>query len=169
MNRKDVAMGRVNYQELIKESDEELSRCQKSSGKVLVYQRLQMLRILKAGKASTLVEAAPLVGVTERSLQNWWRFYKQQGLESLLRVEPNRKPKLSAQQQHALVEEAAKGEFSTIAEIAAWVEQSFGIDYTEVGMWKLARRLKIKKKTPRPSHVKKDEQAVERFKKTSLA
>ena len=162
-------MRSVNYQELIKEGDEELRVEQKSSGKVVVYQRLQMLRILKSGKATTLVEAAPLVGVTERSLQNWWRLYKQQGLEMLLRVEPNRRPRLDAEQQQALVEEAGKGEFSTIAEIRRWVEQSFGISYTEVGMWKLVRKLKIKKKTPRPSHVKKNEEAVERFKKTSLS
>ena len=162
-------MVRVSYQALIKENEEELSRLQKSSGKVLVYQRLQMLRVLKSGKVATLVEAAPLVGVTERSLQNWWRLYKQQGLESLLRVEPNRRPRLTAQQQHDLIEEAGKGEFSTIVEITAWVKQSFGISYTEVGMWKLVKKLKIKKKTPRPSHVKKDEVAVERFKKAFLS
>ena len=162
-------MGRVNYQELIKESNEDLGAVQKTSGKVVVFQRLQMLRILKTGKATTLVEAAPLVGFTERSLQNWWRLYREHGLEGLQRVEPNRRPRLNAQQQHALLEEAGKGEFSTIAEIVHWVKQSFGISYTEVGMWKLVRRLKIKKKTPRPSHVKKDEGAVKRFKKAFLS
>ena len=62
-----------------------------------------------------------------------------------------------------------KGGFSTIHELVDWVAQSFGIHYTQVGMWKLVKRLKIKKKTARPSHVLKDEKAAERFKKTSLS
>lgn len=162
-------MGRVDYQGLITESDDALRSVQKSAVKVLVFQRVQKLRLLKSGRATTLPEAAPLVGVTERSLQNWWRLYRQQGLVALMRVEPNRKPRLSEEQQQILVQETSKGQFSTIAEISAWVGENFGIGYTDVGMWKLVRRLKIKKKTPRPSHVNKDPKAVERFKKTSLS
>ena len=48
-------------------------------------------------------------------------------------------------------------------------EQSFGISYSLVGIWKLIKKLKIKKKTARPTHVQKDEKAAERFKKTSLS
>lgn len=157
------------YPELIEESDKELFSKQRSTSKVIVFQRLQMLRLLKSSQAKTLVAAAPLVGATERSLQRWWKQYRQQGLQSLLEVAPTRQPKLSLAQQQALVEEAGKGAFSTINEIVDWVEQSFGIHYTQVGMWKLVKRLKIKKKTARPTHVLKDEQASERFKKTSLS
>ena len=110
-------MRRVSYQELIKEKEEELVKAQKACRKVLVYQRLQMLRLLKNGSATTLVAAAPLVGVSERSLQNWWKLYKEEGLERLLKVEPNKKPLLSSQQQQALIAAAAKGEFSTIAAV----------------------------------------------------
>lgn len=74
-------------------------------------------------------------------------------MQSLLEVEPTGQCRLNQQQQQALMEEAGKGDFSTINEIVDWVEQSFGIHYTQVGMWKLVRRLKIKKKTARPSHV----------------
>lgn len=155
------------YPELIEESDKELLSKQRSTSKVVVFQRLQMLRLLKSSRAKTLVAAAPLVGATERSLQRWWKQYRQQGLQSLLEVAPTRQPKLSLTQQQALVEEAGKGGFSTIHEIVDWVEQSFGIHYTQVGMWKLVKRLNIKKKTARPTHVLKDEQASERFKKTS--
>ena len=63
----------------------------------------------------------------------------------------------------SLVEEAGKGGFSTIHELVDWVEQSFGIHYTQKGMWNLVKRLKIQKKTARPTHVLKDEQASERF------
>ena len=157
------------YPELIEESDKELFSKQRSTTKVIVFKRLQMLRLLKSSRAKTLVAAAPLVGATERSLQRWWKQYRQQGLESLLEVEPTRQPKLSLAQQQALMEEAGKGAFSTINEIVDWVEQSFGIHYTQVGMWKLVKRLKIKKKTARPTHVLKDKKAAESFKKTSLS
>jgi transposase len=63
---------------------------------------------------------------------------------------------------------AATGVFSTINEMAGWVEQQFGIYYTEVGMWRTARRLGIKKKTVRPRHVKRKEEKVAAFKKVSL-
>lgn len=158
----------TKYSQSIDQSVEELQSLQKSQSKVVVYQRLQMLRLLKQCQAKTLTAASKLVGVSKRSGLRWWKQYKQEGLESLLVVAPTRQPRLSKEQQQELMAEAARGEFSTIAEILRWVEQSFGISYTEVGMWKLVRRLKIKKKTPRPSHVKKDEEAVERFKKTSL-
>lgn len=158
----------TKYSKAIDQSVEELQSFQKSQSKVVVYQRLQMLRLLKECQAKTLTESSKLVGVSKRSGLRWWKQYKQQGLESLLVVAPTGQSRLSGQQQQELIAEAARGEFSTIAEIATWVAQSFGISYTEVGMWKLVRRLKIKKKTPRPSHVKKDEEAVARFKKTSL-
>ena len=159
----------TKYSQAIAQSVEELQSLQKSQSKVVVYQRLQLLRLLKDCQAKTLTEASNLVGVSKRSGLRWWKQYKQEGFESLLEVAPTRQSRLSKEQQQELIAEAAKGEFSTIAEIAQWVEQSFGISYTEVGMWKLVKRLKIKKKTPRPSHVKKDEGAVERFKKVSLS
>lgn len=157
------------YSQAIQQSEEELQSRQRSASKVVIYQRLQMLRLLKSCRAKTLSEAARAIGVNRRSTQKWWRQYKEQGLESLLEVAPTRQSRLSKEQQQELLAEAAKGKFSTIVEILRWVEQSFGISYTEVGMWKLVKRLKIKKKTPRPSHVKKDEGAVERFKKVSLS
>jgi transposase len=159
----------TKYSQAITQRVEELQSLQKSQSKVVVYQRLQLLRLLKECQAKTLTEASTLVGVSKRSGLRWWKQYKQEGFESLLVVAPTRQPRLSKQQQQELLAEAARGEFSTIAEILHWVEQSFGISYTEVGMWKLVRRLKIKKKTPRPSHVKKDQWAIERFKKTSLS
>ena len=67
------------YPELIKGSEEELLSKQRSTSKVIVFQRLQMLRLLKKTRTNTLVAAAPLVGVTERSLHRWWKQYRQQG------------------------------------------------------------------------------------------
>lgn len=158
-----------SYVEKIQESHQELYVKQKASTKVVIFQRLQMLRLLKSGQARSLNEAASMVGASQKSTSRWWKSYREQGIESLLKVAPTRKPRLSPEQQQVLIQQAGKGEFSTLAEIVQWVEQSFGISYSLVGMWKLIKKLKIKKKTARPTHVQKDEKAAERFKKTSLS
>ena len=126
-----------------------------------------MLRLFKSGQAKSLAAAAQLVGVCCRSVQTWWKVYRQQGLSGLLALTPTRQLSLSREQQQGLLAAAATGAFSTINEMAGWVKQQFGIQYTEVGMWRIARRLGIKKKTARPRHVQRDEEKVATFKKVS--
>lgn len=159
---------RYQYDEQVKEDEASLIQQQRKSNKVLVFQRLQMLRLFKSGQARSQAEAAALVGVSTRSVQTWWRLYQQQGLSGLLEITPTRHINLDAEQQQSLIAEAAKGGFSTINDIRSWVEQQFGILYTETGMWRIARRLGIKKKTARPKHVLQDDKKVVSFKKASL-
>ena len=158
---------RYAYEQLVQEADLVLQQQQRRSSKLLVFQRLQMLRLFKSGQAKSLAAAAQLVGVSSRSVQTWWKLYRQQGLLGLLALTPTRQISLAREQQQALLEEAATGAFATINEMAAWVEQQFSIHYTEVGMWRIARRLGIKKKTARPRHVQRDEEKVAAFKKVS--
>jgi transposase len=155
------------YEQLVQEDETTLQQQQRRSSKLFVYQRLQMLRLFKLGQAKSLAAAAQLLGVTCRSVQTWWKLYRQQGLSGLLAYTPTRQIRLSSEQQQALLAEAATGAFSTINEMARWVEQQFCISYTEVGMWRIARRLGIKKKTARPRHVKQDAEKVAAFKKVS--
>ena len=138
------------YEQLVQEAEADLQQQQRRSSKLLLFQRLQMLRLFKSGQAKSLAAAAQLLGVTSRSVQTWWKLYRQQGLSGLLAYTPTRQISLSSEQQQALLAEAATGAFSTIQEMAGWVKQQFGIAYTEVGMWRIARRLGIKKKTARP-------------------
>ncbi len=159
---------RYAYAQLVKEEEGFLQQQQRSSSKVLVFQRLQMLRLFKSGQAQSLAAAAQLVGVCSRSVQTWWKLYQQQGLSGLLSLTPTRQISLSREQQQALLAEAATGAFSTINDMARWVAQQFGIHYSEVGMWRIARRLGIKKKTARPRHVQRDAEKVAAFKKVSL-
>src|SRR5947209_19148833 len=48
--------------------------------------RLQMLRLLKGGDATTLPQVATLVGYSPRHVQRWWQTYRTQGLAALARV-----------------------------------------------------------------------------------
>ena len=158
---------RYAYEQIVQEAETDLQQQQRRSNKLLVFERLQMLRLFKSGQAKSLAAAAQLVGVSSRSVQTWWKLYRQQGLSGLLALTPTRQISLAREQQQALLEAAATGAFSTINEMAAWVEQQFSIHYTEVGMWRIARRLGIKKKTARPRHVQRDEEKVAAFKKVS--
>lgn len=158
---------RYAYQELVKEEEAILQRWQRKSHRLLLFQRLQMLRLFKSGQARSLAGAAHLIGVSARSVQTWWKHYLRQGLSGLMQLSPTRQISLSPAHQQALLDEAARGSFSTINEMAAWVQKQFSIPYTEAGMWRIARRLGIKKKTARPRHVKRDEERVAAFKKVS--
>ncbi len=72
---------------------------------------------------------------------------------------------LTAAQRAALAEEVATGRFRTAAEIRAWVEERWGVAYTEGGMYALLQRLGCAPKVPRPVHAKADAAAQARWKK----
>lgn len=69
----------TKYSQAIAQRVEELQSLQKSQSKVVVYQRLQLLRLLKQCQAKTLTEASKLVGESKRSGLRWWKQYKQEG------------------------------------------------------------------------------------------
>jgi hypothetical protein len=48
--------------------------------------RVQMLRLLKCGDATTLPEVAALIGYSPRHVQRWWRTYRTADLAALERV-----------------------------------------------------------------------------------
>ena len=61
--------------------------------------------------------------------------------------------------------EVATGPFRTAAEIRAWVQERWGVSYTEGGMYALLRRLRCAPKVPRPIHEQADHLAQARWKK----
>src|SRR6266498_194512 len=48
--------------------------------------RLQMLRLLKGGDATTLPQVAALIGYSPRHVQRWWQTDRTAGLAALARV-----------------------------------------------------------------------------------
>lgn len=78
-----------------------------------------------------------------------------QGAPSLLTVE----------QRAELADEVAAGRFRTAAEIRQWVQECWGVRYTEGGMYALLGRLRCARKVPRPVHEKADHLAQARWKR----
>jgi transposase len=63
---------------------------------------------------------------------------------------------LSTEQQAAVVAQSATGAFRTAAEVRQWVAETFGVTYTEGGMYALLARRRVHPKVPRPVTPKVD-------------
>ncbi|MCY7350672.1 MAG: winged helix-turn-helix domain-containing protein [Cytophagaceae bacterium] len=56
----------------------------------------------------------------------------------------------------------------SLADVQAYLAGSHGVSYTIGGVSAVCKRLKIKKKTGRPVHIRQTPNAVEDYKKNSL-
>jgi transposase len=60
----------------------------------------------------------------------------------------------AAQGQELIAAAASAGRFSSITDACRWVRERFGQEYTDCGMRSLVRRLRMRKKVPRPQAEK---------------
>jgi len=157
----------MNYAEIITESEEELKRIGKKQKLVQLEKRVRFLLVLKSGDAKTQAEAGERVGWKLRQSQKIWKLYREGGLSAVLE-KPKRWGfgKLSSHQIAELQKYLTEFGANSLLEVGKYLEQSFGVLYTQAGVSALCCRLKIKLKTARPSNAKKDVEKVERYKKT---
>lgn len=131
-----------------------------------VRPRLHGLWLVRTGH--TTREASEALGVDERTVQRWLGWYRAGGLTPLERRHAGSQGApsfLTAAQKAELSAEVATGRFRTGAEIRAWVQERWGVSYTEGGMYALLKRLRCAPKVPRPVHEKTDHHAQARWKK----
>lgn len=128
--------------------------------------RLHALWLIRQGMS--LREAATLVGVHERTVQEWVGWYRTGGIAAVRlprRAGKGRAAKLSAEQQAQLVDQVGHGRFFTAADAVRWVADSFGVTYSASGMYTLLDRLGCTKKVPRPMNPKTSVEAQAAWKK----
>lgn len=137
-------------------------------------QKVQMLLIMKqSDSALTKNELASLVGVNHNSIQTWRKRYVTGGIDVLLsdgRI--GFKPSLLTKKQHAkiLVQITnPKDAFTSFKELQTWANSTFNMDlnYNSLRHY-VKRNFGAKMKVARKSHINKDEQAVDSFKKSSV-
>jgi transposase len=131
-----------------------------------VRPRLHGLWLVRRGH--TTREAAEVLGVNERTVQRWLGWYRAGGLTPLERRHAGSQGApsfLTREQRAALADEVATGRFRTAVEIRQWVQERWGVSYTEGGMYALLKRLRCGPKVPRPLHEKTDHLAQARWKK----
>lgn len=131
-----------------------------------VRSRLHALWLLRSNW--TMEEVAGVVGVHYRTVQRWVNWYRDGGVAEVCARHgggPGQPSWLTAEQESAVAEEAARGSFTTAGDVRRWVADQFGVTYRPKGIYGLLRRLRCRPKVPRPVHVKADLEAQEAWKR----
>jgi transposase len=161
----DVAMGRPL--EIPWQHDEatlfQLYRAEKRPD---IKPRLHALWLLRRGYS--LAETATIVGVHYVTAQQLVAWYRQGGIQEVRahrKAGPGQPAWLTPPQQEQLRSQVAQGQFRTAREALQWVKETFGVEYKLKGMYSLLKRLKGKKKVPRPMATNTSLEAQEEWKK----
>lgn len=153
------------------ETEKELQSILRRTKSKLVDKRINSLLLVKKGKCRYTQEVAVKIGVTRKTVYNWIKDYKSGGIQKLCEVNKggNNTPLLS-QVTIDKIEELLNDPYSTIT---SYVELISILEQTQDNLTYAAvyqhckRKHKSKLKVARKSHHKKDQQAVEAFKKTT--
>jgi len=163
-------MGRLSKME-VKESKEALENYYQKCTTFKIRQRLRSLIYTKEQKFSTQQDLADFLDVDYATLKRWFKKYREHGLDSILKLYSggNRKSVISDSLHKALDAKLhdSKAPLLGYWHAVDWVKQHHGqeINYQTLRGY-LIRHFNSKKKHPRKSHYKKDDQALEVFKKT---
>lgn len=157
----------VNWQH----SADELMQLYKRTKNPQSARRIHALALLRQGK--TLTETATLLGVSARAIQNWLAWYRTDGLHTLTQRAHGgwgtRPPRpLTPQQQARLVQQAATHGFASIQDAIRWCARELGVSLSYPQMYKLFRRLGLRRKVPRPMAVGADAALQAQWKKGGL-
>jgi transposase len=158
----------LDYQKVIKENEQELFSLERHQSKALLRDRVRFLRLLKSGECTSQAEAGKHIGLKRRASEKLWSKYRRGGLPGLLDYPyKGSQGKLSEEQLQCLEEELCKDQIQSLQQGCTYVEKTFRVRYTPSGLWHVLRRLKVKRKTARPTHHHKDEAGEKRFKKNA--
>ena len=134
--------------------------------------KLKMLIIIKGSEIDlNKNELADQVGVNHNSIQKWRKKYRTGGINSLLsdgRI--GFKPSVISKEAHEQIRlklHNPEGAFTSFKDLQHWVDIHFktGINYNSLRHY-VKRHFGAKLKVARKSHVHKDKEAVQAFKKT---
>jgi len=163
-------MRKLDFVNLIVETVDELRKRERQEKDARRRLRAQLLRLLKTQAAATIKEVSQVCGITPKHGYDLWHKYRDQGLDSYLQLDwKPRVSKLSPEQQRQLLERAgAENGFGSQREARCYLQDEFGIGYTQGGICLLFQRLRIKAKEPRPLNIKASPEAQTEYKKTLL-
>jgi transposase len=163
-------MRRIDYPTVIVEGDASLRQRETGVRGTAAAPRLQMLRLLKSGEATTLPQVAALIGYSPRQVERWWQTYRTKGLTDLACVyHPAGKPaQLTDEAWAGLVVELEAGRIAGQEEARRYLARTWGVRYESVNAISYQfKRRKVKWKTGRRRHAKADAAAQAAFKQTS--
>ncbi|QHT65685.1 helix-turn-helix domain-containing protein [Rhodocytophaga rosea] len=163
-------MGRVTKTELI-ESAEQLLKMSKKIAHPLAGARLRAFYLYKSGQAKAYGQIAAAVGYERHAVGQWFRLYKQKGLQACLQIDPGGHKRASQIAGKVLEQLKAKladpnNYFTSYKQIHEWLHTAHGIDLSyEHVHWFVHRQLGAKLKVVRKSNLKKDLAYEQKYKK----
>jgi transposase len=157
---------------IVKEEIEELKSLRTREKNHRLKTRIQSLILTKENKFKTREELANHLGVGVSSLYRWTEVYKESGIEAMLKISNGGlRRKSITKEVHQGLEEKLKDSTKPLLgyfDAQQWVQDTYSIEYKYNTLRTyMIRNFKTKLKTPRKSHYKKDEQAIEAFKKNT--
>lgn len=158
----------------IKESVSEIKKLQRKSTRI-ISKRLNVLLVFKRHEKQSVSKrvVADETGVNHNSVQTWRNIYIKGGIEALMKHNnKGYKPsKINAEQEAELKEILHNPEngFVGYIELQVWFNEKYKmeIEYNTFRSF-IIRKFKSKIKVARKYHAKKDQEAVDTFKKTSI-
>ncbi len=158
----------------IKETLPELRKIQKNSIPMIANRIRALIEFKKHEDVGIGKRAvADIIGVNHNSVQTWRNLYIHGGIKALMGYTKHEgRPSIITEQEHKQIEAKLKDPQNGLrgyVELQAWVEKEFKkpIKYNTLLKYSM-REFGSKVKVARKSHIKKDAQAVESFKKTSV-
>lgn len=156
----------LHYGKAIKQSSDWLKQLRDKQSGVLYYRRLHFLYLLKSGSCTTQAAAGGQIGIKERGAQKLWHLYQSQGIKGLLEPSHAGRPrKIDEQSQEALQKALDTDKLQSLQQACDWVKRQQGISLSLSTMHYYFKAMGIKKKTGRPTSVRKDETGERAFKK----
>src|SRR3982750_4618607 len=105
-----------------------------------IFQRLSA--VLWSDDGRSREEIAQLVGVSTRQVGQWFRIFRNKGLDELGTLHYQGDPgRLQPAQAQRLKQEIAKGVFHNAEQVRAWVQDTLGVTYSISGIKDLLRRI----------------------------
>lgn len=158
----------------IKESLRELKKLQRKC-KPIIYKRLQVLILFKRYESTGIskLQASKETGFDQNSIQNWRSLYINGGIKALMsHKNTGYKPSLiNAEQELELknILHNPENGFVGYIELQDWFNKKYSMDIAyDTFRNFIVRKFKSNIKVARKYHLKKDQEAVEAFKKTLI-
>ena len=137
--------------------------------------RVRAARLLQAGHKPA--EVAAMVGAPRQTVYRWRDVLQAQGIDALRDMSKGGRPALLGAQelgklQIALMEGPTAHGFGTplwtLKRVRLFIEREFGVQYSEVHVWRLLGQLGFSSQRPERRALERDDAAIEHWKKRTL-
>ncbi len=148
-------------------------RARKELGRMSDAKMCMRLQSIASCEQHRVNVVAGVLGVSRRSIWQWAKRFKEQGIEGLReRPRGHRPAKLSSDHLAAMERWLTEGcndrgepTHWTVARLQTEISEVFGVSMGITALWKRVRALGFRQKVPRPSHRLADAEQKEAFKK----